>query len=227
MSPAVVRSVRVQQGEALTVPVQQNVGSIVGTSRHGPRLFEPLTLRSLTLRNRIMVAPMCQYSCVDGYATDWHLVHLGSRAVGGAALVMTEAAAVEARGRISKHDAGIWEDGHIQAWAGAARFIKSQGAVPAIQLAHAGRKASVHRPWQGGAPLRPDEGAWQTVSARAIPFADGWHVPDALTFDEIGGVVRAFAAAARRALDAGFQVIELHGAHGYLLNQFLSPISNA
>jgi 2,4-dienoyl-CoA reductase-like NADH-dependent reductase (Old Yellow Enzyme family) len=210
----------------LTVPVQQNVGSIVGTSQSGPRLFEPLRLRSLLLRNRIMVAPMCQYSCIDGYATDWHLVHLGSRAVGGAALVMAEASAVEARGRISPHDAGIWEDGHIGAWAGVARFIISQGAVPAIQLAHAGRKASVHRPWNGGAPLRPDEGAWQTVSASAIPFADGWHTPDALSLDEIGGIVAAFEAAARRSLEAGFQVIEIHGAHGYLINQFLSPISN-
>src|SRR3954451_13948618 len=217
------------QGEALTVPVQraqQNVGSIVGTSQLGPRLFEPLELRSLTMRNRIMVAPMCQYSCVDGYATDWHLVHLGSRAVGGAGLVMAEASAVEARGRISPHDAGIWEDGHIGAWAGVARFIESQGAVPAIQLAHAGRKASVHRPWQGGAPLRPDEGAWPTVSASAIPFADGWHTPDALSLDEIGGIVKAFEDAAIRSLEAGFQVIEIHGAHGYLLNQFLSPLSN-
>jgi 2,4-dienoyl-CoA reductase-like NADH-dependent reductase (Old Yellow Enzyme family) len=210
----------------LTVPVQQPVGSIVGTSQHGPRLFEPLQLRSLTLRNRIMVAPMCQYSCVDGYATDWHLVHLGSRAVGGAGLVMAEASAVEARGRISPHDAGIWEDGHVNAWAGVARFIASQGAVPAIQLAHAGRKASVHRPWNGGAPLTPDEGAWQTVSASAIPFTDGWHVPDALSPDEIVGIIRAFEAAARRSLEAGFQVVEIHGAHGYLLNQFLSTISN-
>jgi 2,4-dienoyl-CoA reductase-like NADH-dependent reductase (Old Yellow Enzyme family) len=182
----------------LTVPVQRNLGSIVGTSQTETRLFEPLQLRSLTLRNRIMVAPMCRYSCVDGYATDWHLVHLGSRAVGGASLVMAEASAVEARGRISPHDAGIWEDGHVGAWAGVARFIASQGAVPAIQLAHAGRKASVHRPWQGGAPLRPDEGAWPTVSASAIPFADGWHVPHALTLEEIGGIVRSFEAAARR-----------------------------
>jgi 2,4-dienoyl-CoA reductase-like NADH-dependent reductase (Old Yellow Enzyme family) len=210
----------------LTVLVQQNVGSIVGVSKTGPRLFEPLHLRSLTLRNRIMVAPMCQYSCVDGYPTDWHLVHLGSRAVGGAALVMAEASAVEARGRISSHDAGIWEDGHTAAWAGIARFIADQGAVPAIQLAHAGRKASVHRPWHGGAPLRPDEGAWQTVSASAIPFAEGWHTPDALTTDKVVDIVTAFQSAARRAVDAGFQVVEIHGAHGYLLNQFLSPLSN-
>jgi len=173
-----------------------------------------------------MVAPMCQYSCVDGYPTDWHLVHLGSRAVGGAGLVMAEASSVEARGRISPHDAGIWEDGHIGAWAGVARFISSQGAVPAIQLAHAGRKASVHRPWDGGAALAADEGAWQTVSASAIPFTDGWHTPQALTLDEVGGIVRSFEAAARRALEAGFQVVEIHGAHGYLLHQFLSPLSN-
>src|ERR1043165_825944 len=186
------RGWRAREGVALTVSAPRNVGSVVGGSQSGPRLFEPLQLRSLTLRNRIMVAPMCQYSCVDGYATDWHLVHLGSRAVGGAALVMAEASAVEARGRISPHDAGIWEDGHVGAWAGVARFIADQGAVPAIQLAHAGRKASVHRPWQGGAPLTPDEGAWQTVSASAVPFADGWHTPDALSLDEIGGIVRAF-----------------------------------
>lgn len=213
----------------MTVPVQsaqRNIGSIVGTSQHGPRLFEPLQLRSLTLRNRIMVAPMCQYSCEGGCPTDWHLVHLGSRAVGGAGLVMAEASAVEARGRISPHDAGIWEDGHIGAWAGVARFISSQGAVPAIQLAHAGRKASVHRPWDGGAPLAADEGAWRTVSASAIPFTDGWHTPQALTLDEVGGIVQSFEAAARRALDAGFQVVEIHGAHGYLLHQFLSPLSN-
>lgn len=210
----------------MTVLVQQNVGSVVGVSRGGPRLFEPLTLRGVTLRNRIMVAPMCQYSCVDGYATDWHLVHLGSRAVGGAGLVMTEAAAVEPRGRISGHDAGIWADGHTEAWAGVARFIKAQGAVPAIQLAHAGRKASVHRPWQGGAPLTPDEGAWETVSASALPFADVWHTPRALSLGEIGGIVAAFEGAARRSLAAGFEVVEIHAAHGYLINQFLSPLSN-
>ncbi len=141
----------------MTVPVQQPLGSVVGASRGGPRLFEPLSLRGITLRNRVMVAPMCQYSCVDGYATDWHLVHLGSRAVGGAGLVMTEAAAVEARGRISPHDAGIWEDGHVNAWAPVARFIASQGALPAIQLAHACRMACVQRPLQGGAPLTAEE----------------------------------------------------------------------
>ena len=214
------------KGEALTVPVQRAPSSVSGTSQTGPWLFQPLQLRSVTLRNRIMVAPMCQYSCIDGYATDWHLVHLGSRAVGGAALVMAEASAVEARGRISANDAGIWEDGHVGAWAGVARFIAGQGAVPAIQLAHAGRKASVHRPWDGGAPLTPAEGAWETVSASAIPFADAWHTPRSLSGEEIGGIVQAFADAARRSLDAGFQVVEIHGAHGYLLNQFLSPLSN-
>lgn len=210
----------------MTVPVQQNVGAAAPSGRSGPHLFQPLSLRGVTLRNRIMVAPMCQYSCEDGYATDWHLVHLGSRAVGGAGLVMTEAAAVEPRGRISGHDAGIWEDGHIQAWSGTARFIKSQGAVPAIQLAHAGRKASVHRPWQSGAPLTPDEGAWPTVSASALPFGEGWHTPAALSTADVGGIVEKFAQAARRALAAGFEVAEIHAAHGYLIHQFLSPLSN-
>lgn len=210
----------------MSVPVQRNLGSVVGTSASGPRLFEPLQLRGVTLRNRIMVAPMCQYSSVDGYPTDWHLVHLGSRAVGGAGLVMTEASAVEARGRISPHDAGIWDDSHVEPWARIARFVREHGAVPAMQLAHAGRKASVHRPWHGGAPLTPDEGAWQTVAPSAIPFAEGWHTPRALSVEEIGEVVAAFGAAAERALAAGFEVVEIHGAHGYLGHEFLSPISN-
>jgi 2,4-dienoyl-CoA reductase-like NADH-dependent reductase (Old Yellow Enzyme family) len=198
----------------------------VAPARVGPRLFEPITFRSVTARNRIFVAPICQYSCDDGYPTDWHLVHLGSRAVGGAGIVIAEASAVEARGRISPEDAGIWQDGHTEAWARIARFIGEQGAVPAIQLAHAGRKASVHRPWDGGAPLGPDEGAWQTVAPSAIPFDDSWHVPHALSVAEIGEVVQAFWRAAERALDAGFQMIEIHGAHGYLAHEFLSPFSN-
>jgi 2,4-dienoyl-CoA reductase-like NADH-dependent reductase (Old Yellow Enzyme family) len=213
----------------LAVPVQQPAPAVApapAPARHGPRLFEPLRLRSLTLRNRIMVAPMCQYSSVDGFPTDWHLVHLGSRAVGGAALVMQEATAVEARGRISAHDAGIWDDRHVEAYAPIARFIREHGAVPAIQLAHAGRKASVHRPWDGGAPLTADEGAWETVAPSAVPFDDGWHTPRALTVAEIGEVVDAFRRAAERALAAGFEVLEIHGAHGYLIHEFLSPISN-
>jgi len=153
-------------------------------------------------------------------------VHLGSRAVGGAAIVIAEASGVEARGRISPQDAGIWQDGHVDAWARTTAFIAEQGAIPAIQLAHAGRKASVHRTWQGGASLTADEGAWETVAPSAIPFDDGWHTPHALDVDEIQDVVAAFRASAERALAAGFQLIEIHGAHGYLLHEFLSPISN-
>ena len=210
----------------MAVPVQQRSGSIVGVPRTGPALFQPIELRGLTARNRIAVAPMCQYSCEDGYPTDWHLVHLGSRAVGGAAIVIAEASAVEARGRISPQDAGIWQDGHVEAWARTAAFIAEQGAIPAIQLAHAGRKASVHRTWEGGASLTPDEGAWETVAPSAIPFDEGWHVPHALDVGEIRDVIGAFRTAAERALAAGFQLIEIHGAHGYLLHEFLSPISN-
>ncbi len=211
----------------MAVPVQQRAAAPApAVPRPGPRLFEPLAIRGVTLRNRIMVAPMCQYSSVDGYPTDWHLVHLGSRAVGGAGLVMMEATAVEARGRISAHDAGIWDDRQGEAYAPIARFIREHGAVPAIQLAHAGRKASVHRPWEGGAPLTPEEGAWETVAPSALPFDAGWHVPRALTVEEIGAVVDQFRRGAERALAAGFEVVELHGAHGYLLHEFLSPISN-
>jgi len=195
-------------------------------SQHPAHLFAPLTLRGLTLRNRVFISPMCQYSCQDGYATDWHLVHLGSRAVGGAALVMAEASAVSASGRISPHDLGIYLDGHVESLARAARFIAEQGAVPAIQLAHAGRKASTHRPWDGGGSQSPEDGGWPVVGPSAIPFAPGFQTPHALSEAEIASVVADFAAAARRALDAGFQVVELHGAHGYLLHQFLSPLSN-
>ena len=209
----------------MAVPVQRRAAP-PAPARRGPRLFEPLEIRSLTLRNRIMVAPMCQYSSVDGFPTDWHLVHLGSRAVGGAGLVMMEATAVEERGRISPHDAGIWDDRQGEAYAPITRFIKQHGAVPAIQLAHAGRKASVHRPWEGGAPLGPHEGAWETVAPSAVPFDDGWHVPHALTVDDIGQIVGHFRRGAERALAAGFEVVELHGAHGYLLHELLSPISN-
>jgi 2,4-dienoyl-CoA reductase-like NADH-dependent reductase (Old Yellow Enzyme family) len=190
-------------------------------------LFSPLTIREITFRNRIAVSPMCQYSCVDGFATDWHLVHLGTRAVGGAALVFAEATAVTADGRISPMDLGIWKDAHIEPLARAARFIKAQGAVPGIQLAHAGRKASTNAPWLGGKPLSVAEGGWTPiVSASALPFNDGYQTPAALSVSQIAGIVAAFADAARRALDAGFEVVELHGAHGYLGNQFLSPLSN-
>jgi 2,4-dienoyl-CoA reductase-like NADH-dependent reductase (Old Yellow Enzyme family) len=190
-------------------------------------LFSPLTIRAVTFRNRIVVSPMCQYSCEDGFATDWHLVHLGSRAVGGAALVFTEATAVSADGRISPADLGIWKDEHIEPLARIARFIRSQGAIPGIQLAHAGRKASTDKPWLGGKPLTPAQGGWTPIFApSAIPFADGYQTPVALSPAQIAGIVNAFSAAAQRALAVGFEVIEIHGAHGYLGSEFLSPIAN-
>jgi 2,4-dienoyl-CoA reductase-like NADH-dependent reductase (Old Yellow Enzyme family) len=190
-------------------------------------LFSPLALRSVTLRNRIAVSPMCQYSATDGRATDWHLVHLGARAVGGAGLVLAEATAVEARGRISPADLGLWDDAQIEPLARVVRFVESQGAASGVQLAHAGRKASVRAPWDaGGAPLAPGEGGWTIVAPSAVPFADGYATPHALEAAELAGIVRAFAAAARRAAAAGFRTIEVHAAHGYLLHQFLSPLSN-
>ena len=191
-----------------------------------PALFSPLTLRSITLRNRIAVSPMCQYSCEDGFATDWHLVHLGSRATGGAGLVIVEAAAVEARGRITAGDLGLYKDDHVAPLARIASFMKAHGAVPGIQIAHAGRKASCHLPWKGGLPLAPNEGAWQTVAPSPIPFLPNGPPPAALTSEEIRAVTANFVAAARRALAAGYEVLEVHGAHGYLAHEFLSPLSN-
>lgn len=190
-------------------------------------LFAPLTLKSVTLRNRIGVSPMCQYSATDGAPDDWHFVHLGSRAVGGAGLVIVEATAVSPAGRISPGDLGIWSDGHTGAFARIARFVKQQGAVPGIQLAHAGRKASAAAPWEGGGHLAGAAGGWPTVAPSAIAFGGSLdQVPHALTVAEIRNVQADFAAAARRALAAGFELLELHGAHGYLAHQFLSPISN-
>ena len=189
-------------------------------------LFQPLQLRGVTLRNRIAVSPMCQYSSVDGFATDWHLVHLGSRAVGGAALVMTEAAAVEERGRISPQDLGIYRDEHIEMLSRITTFIREQGAVAGIQLAHAGRKASTYRPWSGHGEVAVEDGRWQTVAPSAVPFSSTYPQPAELTEGEIGEVVQHFQDAARRALKAGFQVIEIHAAHGYLVHEFLSPLSN-
>jgi 2,4-dienoyl-CoA reductase-like NADH-dependent reductase (Old Yellow Enzyme family) len=189
-------------------------------------LFTALALRGVTLRNRIAVSPMCQYSSEDGFANDWHLVHLGSRAIGGAGLVMMEATAVEARGRISPWDHGIWKDQHIEFLSRITAFLKQHGAIAGIQLAHAGRKASVRRPWEGGAPIPESEGGWQTVAPSAVPFRPGDPVPVALSKKEIADLVSAFADAAKRALQAGFQVIELHGAHGYLMHEFFSPLSN-
>jgi len=189
-------------------------------------LFQPLTQRGVTFRNRIAVSPMCQYSSEDGFANDWHLVHLGSRAVGGAALVMMEATAVDSRGRISPFDQGIWKDEHIPFLTRIAAFLKQFGAVAGIQLAHAGRKASVRRPWEGGAAIPAGEGGWQTVAPSAVPFRPSDPTPAELSKSEIHATVNAFVAAARRALQAGFQLVEIHGAHGYLLHQFLSPLSN-
>lgn len=191
-------------------------------------LFEPMPLRGVTARNRVMISPMCQYSCEDrsGRATDWHLVHLGSFATGGAGIVTVEATAVEARGRISPWDMGLWEDAQIEPLARVARFLKEHGAVPAIQLAHAGRKASVDRPWTGGLPIGPGEIGWRVVGPSAIPFDEGYQTPEPLTAEGIAEVTEAFARAAERALAAGFELIELHGAHGYLLHEFLSPASN-
>ena len=192
-----------------------------------PDLFTPFTIRGVTFPNRIAVSPMCEYSSSDGFANDWHLVHLGSRAVGGAGLVVVEATAVEPRGRITYADLGLWKDEHIEFLRRITAFVKSQGAVPGIQLAHAGRKASTHVPWDGGAVIAPDEtNGWTAVAPSPIAFRDGDPVPHALTGEEIGGIVSAFQAAARRALAAGFEVVEIHAAHGYLINEFLSPLSN-
>ncbi|QGN32900.1 NADH:flavin oxidoreductase/NADH oxidase [Microlunatus sp. Gsoil 973] len=194
-------------------------------------LFEPYRLRSLTVKNRVWVAPMCQYSAEPsgpgtGVPNDWHLVHLVSRAVGGAGLVMTEATAVSPVGRISPQDLGIWNDDQVAAFSRITAAVSSHGAVPAIQLAHAGRKASTAQPWRGGGPVGPEQHGWQPVGPSAVPFADGYAGPHELADDEIAGVVEEFRAAARRALNAGFRVAEVHGAHGYLIHQFLSPHSN-
>lgn len=189
-------------------------------------LFSPLALRSLAFSNRIFVSPMCQYSCADGMPTDWHLVHLGSRAVGGAALVMTEAAAVLPEGRISPEDAGIWNDAQRDAWTPIARFIKSQGSVPAMQLAHAGRKASTFAPWRGQGAVSPGTGGWPVVGPSAVPFSPAYPTPSEMSVAGIAACMEAFAIAARRAQEAGFEVIEIHAAHGYLLHEFLSPLSN-
>jgi 2,4-dienoyl-CoA reductase-like NADH-dependent reductase (Old Yellow Enzyme family) len=189
-------------------------------------LFQPLRIRETTLKNRIAVSPMCQYSAHDGRPTAWHLVHLGSRAVGGAALVMAEASAVTPEGRISPEDTGIWSDAHAEAWAPIARFVAEQGAVPGIQLAHAGRKASTDVPWRGGRPLREDARGWRPVGPSPLAFGEGYPAPREITSDELPAVVGAFRDAARRAEQAGFGAVEIHMAHGYLLHQFLSPLTN-
>src|SRR3954469_6247140 len=190
-------------------------------------LFEPLALRGLTLRNRIGVSPMCQYSSDDGFANDWHLVHLGQFAVGGAALVLTEAIAVVPEGRISPEDLGIWKDEHVEFLSRITRFIKEQGSVAGTQLAHAGRKASPAAPWKGGKPISPEQGGWTPIyGPSAVAFGEGYQVPKELTEVQIRATINAFRNAARRSLEAGFEIIELHGAHGYLFHEFLSPLSN-
>lgn len=212
-------------------PAQPQHGSLADADhdREVPEvdLLSPLTMRGVTFRNRIVMSPMCQYNAEDGLASDWHLVHLGSRAVGGAALIIAEATAVTPEGRISSGDLGIWGDQHIEPLARIARFVHSQGAVAGIQLAHAGRKASCEPPWLGGARLtKKEQGGWTVIGPSAIPFNDGEPAPRALDEAGIEAVLKAFEDAARRALAAGFRVIELHAAHGYLLHEFLSPLSN-
>ncbi len=192
-----------------------------------PHLFDPLTIKSVTLRNRIGVSPMCQYSSEDGVANDWHLVHLGSRAAGGAGLIIAEATAVSPEGRITPGDAGIWADKHIEPLARINRFIKQQGAVPGIQIAHAGRKAGAALPWAGGSHLADSAGGWTPVAPSAVAFGGELSkVPHALTGEEIKQVQADFVAAAKRSLAAGYEWLELHGAHGYLTHEFLSPLSN-
>lgn len=189
-------------------------------------LFTPFSIREVTFRNRIAVSPMCEYSSEDGFANNWHVVHLGSRAVGGAGLVLTEATAVSPEGRISPSDLGIWKDEHLPILQQITTFIREQGAVAGIQLAHAGRKASTAVPWKGHKKVAPEDGGWQVVAPSAIPFNNDYPMPEALTPAGIQKIKDDFKAAAQRSLDAGFQVIEIHAAHGYLLHNFLSPLSN-
>ncbi|MDA8050012.1 MAG: NADH:flavin oxidoreductase/NADH oxidase [Rhodospirillales bacterium] len=191
-----------------------------------PLLFQPITIRSVTARNRIVVSPMCQYSAVDGLGDDWHVQHLGAKAMGGAGIVFTEATHVSARGRITAHCLGLWKEGHAEFLKRVVAIIRRGGAVPGIQLAHAGRKASVARPWEGGKPILPEAGGWVGVGPSAVPFDAGFAVPEALCVSGIAEIAGQFAATARMAREAGFQVAEIHAAHGYLLSSFLSPIAN-
>ncbi|HEY4031126.1 MAG TPA: NADH:flavin oxidoreductase/NADH oxidase [Caulobacteraceae bacterium] len=196
-----------------------------------PELLTPIALRGLTLKNRIVISPMCQYSAIDGVVTDWHLVHLGRFAIGGASLVFVEATGVEARGRISPGDVGLWNEEQARALSRIADFLKANGAAAGIQLAHAGRKGSTRRPWDGGAGLddgdaAKGEGSWETLAPSAIRFAENYPMPKAMKTADMAEVIVAFREAARRALDAGFDVVEVHAAHGYLLHEFLSPLSN-
>ncbi len=190
------------------------------------RLFTPFQLRNVEFRNRIFVSPMCEYSSRDGLPNDWHLVHLGSRAVGGAGLVLTEASAVSPEGRISPSDAGLWSGAHAASWRQIARFIRDQGSIAGVQLAHAGRKASTAAPWLGGEPLAPEAGGWEPIAPSAIPFGRGHPAPKEMTEADCDRIVSQFAEAARLSREADFDVVELHAAHGYLLHEFLSPLSN-
>lgn len=190
------------------------------------KLFSPLTIKDITFRNRIAISPMCLYSAVNGFATDWHLVHLGSRAVGGAGLIIVEATAVSAEGRISPYDLGLYKEEHIEMLQRIASFIHQQGAVAGIQLAHAGRKAGCARSWEGGKQLKKEEGGWSAIAPSAIPFNADDEQPEALSLEGINTVISGFRLAALRAFKAGFKVVEIHAAHGYLLHQFLSPLSN-
>lgn len=190
------------------------------------KLFEPLTIKGVTFKNRIVASPMCEYSSIDGFANDWHLVHLGSRAVGGAGLIITEATAVNAEGRISPDDLGIWKDEHIERLKQIVKFIHEHGAIAGIQLAHAGRKASTLSPWKGGTQIKINDGGWQSVAPSPIAFQEHYEKPKELSINEIKQLVKDFTSAAERAVQAGFKVIELHAAHGYLIHEFLSPLSN-
>jgi 2,4-dienoyl-CoA reductase-like NADH-dependent reductase (Old Yellow Enzyme family) len=205
---------------------QEGEKEVDGKRKAMSHLFSPLRLRDLTFKNRVFVSPMCQYSAVDGVPGTWHTVHLGSRAVGGAALVMTEATSISPEGRISPGDTGIWNEAQENAFAAIARFLRDQGAVAGMQLAHAGRKASISAPWLGGKALEPDQGGWEPQAPSAVRFAEGYLLPHELGAGEIDQLVEQFLAGARRAHRAGFQLVELHAAHGYLLHEFLSPLSN-
>ncbi len=191
-----------------------------------PHIFRPITFRSVTARNRIMVSPMCQYSATDGVANDWHFQHLAARAVGGAGIVFTEVNHTEPRGRITPHCLGLWNDTQRDALARIVRFLKAQGGVAGIQIGHAGRKGSTARPWDGGKPLAPEKGGWQNIAPSAVPFGDGYAVPLEMDAKTINDTIAQFAANARRACEAGFDIVEIHAAHGYLIHSFYSPLSN-
>jgi 2,4-dienoyl-CoA reductase-like NADH-dependent reductase (Old Yellow Enzyme family) len=219
----VVRAASKRTSESQRIPCHFSAPGIIQSFMN---LFDELQIRDVLLRNRIVVSPMCQYSSSDGFASDWHLVHLGSRAVGGASLVFTEACAVSPEGRISPQDLGIWKDDHIGFLSRVTQFLLGQGTVPGIQLAHAGRKGSTPRPWEPGGFIPESQGGWRPVAPSAIPFSDTYAKPVALDAAGIQKVIKDFAAAATRALQAGFKVVEIHSAHGYLLHEFLSPLAN-